>query len=166
MKRDLIGLYLLLTLVEATLSRRSCSSSLLETSCPQCCAMLFSSTMCRLDEVNDVLKIRENGSGVLGAIWDDAPKAVIVRNGCLLETWDWKNQTGPKRAFGLDGYKVFKLERHAFESRISSVRCTCRNPPPTSTKTPSSVDETLWVLEEEDSIADENDDANSTYIEI
>lgn len=58
--------------------------------CTGCCAMLFSSHEC---DPADVFRIKVNGNGILGAMWDDVPVAAIVRPGCLLELWDWKNQT-------------------------------------------------------------------------
>lgn len=79
--------------------------------CTRCCSMLFSTHDCDPDHA---LRIRINGNGVLGAMvwlfaknhdlfssyfisflqWDNAPVAAIVRDGCLLELWDLRNQTG------------------------------------------------------------------------
>ncbi|CAB3404331.1 unnamed protein product [Caenorhabditis bovis] len=110
-----------------------CSTDYLYSYCPTCCAILYSSQKCDIDDVNSRFLVKENGNGVLGAIWDDAPKTIIVRKGCLLEVWDWKNQTGPKRALGLDGMEVFPLDRYSFENRISSLKCKCVQPLLTTT---------------------------------
>ncbi|KHJ95478.1 hypothetical protein OESDEN_04579, partial [Oesophagostomum dentatum] len=52
--------------------------------------MLFSTTDC---DPRHALRIRVNGNGVLGAIWDNMPVAAVVKTGCLLELWDFRNQT-------------------------------------------------------------------------
>ncbi|EYC03465.1 hypothetical protein Y032_0094g2775 [Ancylostoma ceylanicum] len=59
--------------------------------CTRCCSVLFSTPDCDPDHA---LRIRVNGNGILGAMWDNAPVAAIVRTGCLLELWDLRNQTG------------------------------------------------------------------------
>uniref|UniRef100_A0A7I4Y9A1 DUF295 domain-containing protein n=1 Tax=Haemonchus contortus TaxID=6289 RepID=A0A7I4Y9A1_HAECO len=117
-----IATVLLVVLVEwTTSSSSSCDPHLLEL-CPRCCAMLFSNYDC---DIKEVLRLKVNGNGVLGAIWDDAPVAAIVRSGCLLELWDFRNQTGSHRSFGLDGYEIYQFDRYGFESVASSARCTC-----------------------------------------
>ncbi|CAJ0606696.1 unnamed protein product [Cylicocyclus nassatus] len=92
--------------------------------CTRCCSILFSTPDC---DPKNALRIRINGNGVLGAVWDDAPVAAIVKNGCLLELWDFRNQTGSHRAFGLDGYEVYQFDRYGYEMIASSARCTCIN---------------------------------------
>uniref|UniRef100_A0A1I7XBA0 CBM49 domain-containing protein n=1 Tax=Heterorhabditis bacteriophora TaxID=37862 RepID=A0A1I7XBA0_HETBA len=98
-----------------------CEESLLF-SCEPCCAILFSAEDC---STSDTFRIKYNGNGILGAIWDDVPVAAVVRKGCLLELWDFKNQTGSHRSFGLDGLSVYPFDKYGFERRASSVRCTC-----------------------------------------
>ncbi|PAV81097.1 hypothetical protein WR25_24874 [Diploscapter pachys] len=62
--------------------------------CPACCAVLHSLESCLEDDYHEKFMIKVNGDGVLGAMYDDAAMVAIVRPGCLLEIWDWKNQTG------------------------------------------------------------------------
>ncbi|ETN74672.1 hypothetical protein NECAME_12828 [Necator americanus] len=67
----------------------NCESDVLS-DCTRCCSVLFSTSDCDLKQA---LRLKIDGNGVLGAIWDNAPVVAVVRAGCLLELWDFNNQT-------------------------------------------------------------------------
>ncbi|CAJ0942335.1 unnamed protein product, partial [Mesorhabditis belari] len=69
--------------------------------------------------------IKKRADGFLGAIWEDKTRIVEVVDGCLLQAWDLRNQTGASRALGLDGRSFYDLSHYAFANRISSLKCTC-----------------------------------------
>ncbi|CAI4233409.1 unnamed protein product [Auanema sp. JU1783] len=126
LKFDLVFISFLILITGSSAALLSGCVPALVTQCTACCALIFSSSNCSL---NDVFRVRINGNGALGAMWDDTAVAVMVKRPCLLEMWDYRNQTGAHRTFGLDGYDVFDLERYGFDRRASSLRCTCQNPP-------------------------------------
>ncbi|KAJ1351376.1 hypothetical protein KIN20_007367 [Parelaphostrongylus tenuis] len=103
----------------------NCSDSQVFERCQRCCALLFSTHEC---DYNDVLRLKINANGVLGAIWDNSPVAAVVRPQCLLELWELKNQSGSHRTFGLDGLPmIYHFDRYGFEHMASSAKCTCIN---------------------------------------
>ncbi|CAI5441738.1 unnamed protein product [Caenorhabditis angaria] len=154
-----------------------CKIELLQDECPTCCAILYSSDSCEIDQLNMKINVKDKNRGALGAMWDNVAQVVVVRNGCLLEAWDFRNQTGPKRTFGLDGYEVYYLQRYSFSARMSSLRCDCNADPipehqmqgrtttTTTTTTEEPPDEVREILELEEgsgqfSIIEENKNNN------
>ncbi|WKX96475.1 hypothetical protein Q1695_012706 [Nippostrongylus brasiliensis] len=116
----LLGCTVLMVLLVRTINS-ACEPSLLE-NCARCCSMLFPTSDC---DPSEVLRVKINGDGVLGAIWEKTIVAAVVRPGCLLELWDTRNRTGRHRTFGLDGYEVYQFDRYGFEKSASSAKCTC-----------------------------------------